>query len=191
MSHHRKSSSIRVRKDSLKTPPIPSSLTTSVGRNEVHGAFTPTAPAGHSLQCFADIRFVDDEDGWYYVYSTDATSDISSVTSTPPPTIRSSLRRTHHAPPIPSISRTYSDSSDSPTATLVGDSPRLKNQTIQLDPVFASLERNSKFCRSSMGCATCGKAGSDFPRCGKCGDMWCSRTCRLNGKARHQCKNMA
>lgn len=57
-----------------------------------------------------------------------------------------------------------------------------------LHPVLASLEQSSMF-RVQTACATCGKYGSNFPCCPKCGEKWCSRVCRLrkgNGK-RHIC----
>lgn len=57
-----------------------------------------------------------------------------------------------------------------------------------LHPVLESLERGSMF-RVKTACATCGQRGSNFPCCPKCGEMWCSRACRLrkgDGK-RHVC----
>ncbi|KAI0712180.1 hypothetical protein C8Q76DRAFT_797058 [Earliella scabrosa] len=57
-----------------------------------------------------------------------------------------------------------------------------------LHPVLEKLERASMF-RVQTACATCGKRGSNFPCCPKCGEMWCSRECRLKkavGK-RHVC----
>ena len=60
--------------------------------------------------------------------------------------------------------------------------------TPSLHPVLAGLERTSMF-RVKTACATCGERGSNFPCCPKCGEMWCSRACRLkkgDGK-RHVC----
>jgi hypothetical protein len=57
----------------------------------------------------------------------------------------------------------------------------------KLHPVLAQLERSSKFCKNKMECAACGKVGRDFPACGKCRKMWCSRECRLGGGKRHVC----
>ncbi|KAJ7598787.1 hypothetical protein C8J56DRAFT_915028 [Mycena floridula] len=79
---------------------------------------------------------------------------------------------------IPSISRTMSPGSSSkflpPTAT------RLSEQHLAV----RTAGRRDK----GSQCATCLKAGKEFPRCRKCGDMWCSRQCRVNGGARHRCK---
>ena len=56
-----------------------------------------------------------------------------------------------------------------------------------IHPILAKLERESKFCSQMMFCSTCGKPGHDYPRCGKCGVLWCSRTCRLVAGKRHIC----
>ena len=50
-----------------------------------------------------------------------------------------------------------------------------------LDPVLQAAERASKLLKSTVQCSTCGDRGKDFPRCGKCGEAWCSRQCRLKG----------
>ena len=56
-----------------------------------------------------------------------------------------------------------------------------------LHPALARAERSSKLCKGVMVCATCSKRGRDFPACGKCKKMWCSRECRLAGGKRHVC----
>jgi len=56
-----------------------------------------------------------------------------------------------------------------------------------LTPILAQLEKKSKLCRQKMHCSTCRKTGADFPRCGKCGESWCSRSCRLVEGKRHVC----
>jgi hypothetical protein len=56
-----------------------------------------------------------------------------------------------------------------------------------MHPILAKLERQSKLCTQMVYCSTCGKSGHDYPRCGKCGVMWCSRTCRLVAGKRHIC----
>ena len=71
------------------------------------------------------------------------------------------------------------------STTLINDRPALP----PLDAKLAAVERASKFCAKSLHCSCCGKVGSDFPRCGKCGEMWCSRQCRLS-KGRHYCDNL-
>ena len=100
---------------------------------------------------------------------------------------------------IPSICRTPSSDSGSeyfPTAPSSAGptTPTHTAATLpfarksELHPVLESLERTSMFSVQTA-CATCGKHGSNFPCCPKCGEMWCSRVCRLqkgNGK-RHIC----
>ncbi|KAF9533255.1 hypothetical protein CPB83DRAFT_539323 [Crepidotus variabilis] len=56
-----------------------------------------------------------------------------------------------------------------------------------LHPILAKLEKSSRFCTQTIYCSTCGKSGSDYPRCAKCGEQWCSRSCRLVGGKRHVC----
>ena len=59
-----------------------------------------------------------------------------------------------------------------------------------LHPALAAVERSSRLLKQSIRCAACGDVGKDFPRCGKCGEAWCSRECRvksLAGKKRHVC----
>ncbi|TFK91108.1 hypothetical protein K466DRAFT_515938 [Polyporus arcularius HHB13444] len=65
---------------------------------------------------------------------------------------------------------------------------RKSGDCLTLHPVLEDLERSSMF-RVRTACATCGIRGSNFPTCPKCGEMWCSRVCRLqksDGK-RHIC----
>lgn len=114
------------------------------------------------------------------------------------------------SPDLPSICRTpstysYSESDYFPTApssagpptpvhtaaTLppsAGAAAACRKSKESLHPVLEGLERASLF-RVRTACATCGKYGSNFPCCLKCGEMWCSRACRLqkgDGK-RHVC----
>ncbi|KAI0670804.1 hypothetical protein C8Q78DRAFT_1032040 [Trametes maxima] len=106
--------------------------------------------------------------------------------------------------PLPSICRTpssYSGSEYFPTApssagpaTPVHTAATLPvaRKSESLHPVLENLERTSLFCVQTA-CATCGKGGSNFPCCPRCGEMWCSRACRLqrgNGK-RHICSRSA
>ncbi|KAL4069873.1 hypothetical protein V8B97DRAFT_554860 [Scleroderma yunnanense] len=55
-----------------------------------------------------------------------------------------------------------------------------------LHPVLEALERRSRLSCQSQ-CSTCLKLGRDYPRCGRCGQMWCSRECRLQGGKKHIC----
>ena len=109
------------------------------------------------------------------------TASPSSPSS--PLSIKSSLSS------IPSISRTSSSFSASdalserkPKASLAGEGRHNK-----LHPVLAACEKMSRVSSQAV-CSTCMKPGYDYPRCAKCGDMWCSRACRLrDGVKRHIC----
>lgn len=101
--------------------------------------------------------------------------------------------------PIPSICRTpssYSESEYFPTAPSSAgpatpvhsnvSSPQLQNKALR--PILEALEDASKF-RVETPCASCGKVGSNYPCCPRCGEMWCSRACRVRTTAgkRHVC----
>ncbi|KAF9013518.1 hypothetical protein BDQ17DRAFT_1343584 [Cyathus striatus] len=98
-------------------------------------------------------------------------------------------------PVIPSISRTQIPYAQPyPVSTTTSSSayslrPDLEPRT-DLHPVLASLERKSKLCARRVHCSTCKKPGTDYPRCAKCGEMWCSRECRLHGGKRHMCSSV-
>ncbi|KAF8807121.1 hypothetical protein BYT27DRAFT_7189209 [Phlegmacium glaucopus] len=86
------------------------------------------------------------------------------------------------SPEIPYITRTPSPTS--PSSSMISH-----NVHSDLHPILARLEKKSKLCTKKVYCSTCGKAGSDFPRCGKCGEFWCSRSCRLVEGKRHVCSS--
>lgn len=94
-------------------------------------------------------------------------------------------------PPFPSsplagrTTSTSSLSSASDSQTLI-DAP-FSYPASSLDPILASVEQKSKFCRKTMDCSNCRKSGVNFPRCPRCGDMWCSRECRVGEGKRHVC----
>jgi len=74
-------------------------------------------------------------------------------------------------------------------------SPPMTNKTSHrspsgLHPILAKLERDSRICTKMVSCSTCKKFGQDFPRCGKCDAMWCSRPCRLVSGKRHICPSI-
>lgn len=72
-------------------------------------------------------------------------------------------------------------SHDSPPASPLGDN------ISTLCPILEAIENASKLsCRTV--CVTCLKTGRDFPHCPRCGDMWCSRECRMQGGKRHVCR---
>lgn len=104
------------------------------------------------------------------------------------------------SPTIPSFSRTTSSSSVSgfTSPSFASSSKTLLNrhelrpencrtQTDELNPILAKLERKSKLLTQKVYCATCQKVGSDYPKCGRCNAMWCSRECRMYGGKRHIC----
>ncbi|KAG2361707.1 hypothetical protein BDR07DRAFT_29616 [Suillus spraguei] len=72
-------------------------------------------------------------------------------------------------------------SHDSPPASPLGDN------ISTLCPILEAIENASKLsCRTV--CVTCLKIGRDFPHCPRCGDVWCSRECRMQGGKRHVCR---
>lgn len=97
--------------------------------------------------------------------------------------------------PIPHITRTLTyhsvQRSPHPTSSAiftVQEIPEPHIAKTTLHPVLANLERKSKLISPKADyCSTCKKPGRDFPRCGKCQNMWCSRECRLMGGRRHFC----
>jgi len=62
-----------------------------------------------------------------------------------------------------------------------------RTQSNELDPILAKLERKSRLLTKRTSCVTCNKVGSDYPKCGRCEAMWCSRECRMVGGKRHVC----
>ncbi|KAH0586284.1 hypothetical protein H2248_007531 [Termitomyces sp. 'cryptogamus'] len=98
------------------------------------------------------------------------------------------------SPSIPSFSRTASippDSSFTSTRTssslIEANHTHFRTGSNELDPILAKVERKSKLLAKKVYCSTCNKAGSDYPKCGRCDAMWCSRECRMFGGKRHLC----
>ncbi|KAF8194162.1 hypothetical protein BJ912DRAFT_959603 [Pholiota molesta] len=159
--------------------------------HEAYGSFIPVRSAASSLQNVALYvsppitramrrrRRVTFEDKCSYSSSgRDDDDSSSSSTSSAIPYI---TRTTHHSP---------SFSPSSPASTSTSSSPSTSppaSPTEELHPILARLEQKSRFCAQLVQCSTCRKQGSDFPRCPKCGDMWCSRACRLVSGTRHTC----
>lgn len=109
-----------------------------------------------------------------------------------------SRTRTPSLHSIPSFSRTQSPELTTepelesplvgtPSSTTSLLHPRSRCSTLSLDPQslpsldprLARLEKRSRL-KKPITCIVCQKVGDDFPRCGKCGLAWCSRSCRLN-----------
>lgn len=125
----------------------------------------------------------------YDKHRSTATSDSDSDNATSPTSISS----------IPSICRTpstYSESEYFSTAPSSAgpvtpvhsrpSSPKMSHKNLR--PILEALEDASRF-RVKTACASCRKAGSNFPCCPRCGEMWCSRECRVRstGGKRHVC----
>ncbi|KAH8104611.1 hypothetical protein BXZ70DRAFT_598566 [Cristinia sonorae] len=91
-------------------------------------------------------------------------------------------------------SRTSSTASLSTASSSEGpETPRAHSPLMtppqELHRSLSDLEDTSKF-RIPARCATCKRPGSNFPCCPKCGDMWCSRHCRMVGGqgGKHSCQ---
>lgn len=163
------------------------------------GSFSPTASPRHSLQallvantlvadsCFPSSRVS-------HPLSSAGPSDSNSSKDLP-----QDLSSLPNSPTLPSICRTpssYTDSEYFPTAPSSAGpatparevSPSPKGKQRSLHPALESLEGSSKLS-VKMCCATCQVAGTNFPSCPRCGEMWCSRQCRLQGTGgkRHAC----
>ncbi|KAH9942875.1 hypothetical protein B0H21DRAFT_505985 [Amylocystis lapponica] len=176
----------RSRKSTYR-PLVPSALSCAISLptpDAAEGSFTPTGSPRHSLRSILAV----DTSGTARSPGRaggDLTCDTSVQSSSP------------DSPTVPSICRTPSSERDSdyfPTAPSsagpvtpihsADHSPRPFFES--LHPVLESLEDESKF-RVKTFCATCKKAGSNFPCCPRCGDKWCSRACRLQGGKKHVC----
>ncbi|TFK91110.1 hypothetical protein K466DRAFT_342874 [Polyporus arcularius HHB13444] len=86
--------------------------------------------------------------------------------------------------PTPSI-----DSVDTASSSEAPATPRTNSILAHELPASSSLEeleRTSRF-RVPCVCTSCKRAGSNFPSCAKCGDVWCSRDCRVGTAGTHAC----
>ena len=65
----------------------------------------------------------------------------------------------------------------------------LLSSSQELHRSLSELEHTSRF-RIPTRCVTCKRSGANFPCCPKCGDMWCSRHCRMAGgkDGKHSCQ---
>ncbi|KAF8842173.1 hypothetical protein BDN67DRAFT_966162 [Paxillus ammoniavirescens] len=152
------------------------------GHTNAYGSFTTTVPAAFWLRThlklnIPNLRRPD------YDYDTPPDSPLSFfhplTSSRRSPSITRTLS-TDYDWDGPSTS---SPSSPSPSAPA---SPQMDNKHTGLRPVLETVERSSRLSYRTV-CATCMKTGRDFPRCARCGDMWCSRECRLQGGKKHVC----
>ncbi|KAF7778986.1 hypothetical protein Agabi119p4_3331 [Agaricus bisporus var. burnettii] len=76
----------------------------------------------------------------------------------------------------------------SPNSNSNSPSSHTTHSTLIMNPILAKLERESKLCGVQMTCSTCGKIGRGYPCCGRCGELWCSRECRIGGMKKHVCR---
>jgi len=179
---------------SFQPPLLEKTVPARTSSHLVYGSFGPTASAQDSLShirrlslggkgsnVFSSSSLVRHNPPWH---DEDADSPLSSGVS---------------SPVIPSIMRTSSSSTldDGLPSPLLPSMPYVHQNLVapsrkgkakdEMNPILARLERKSRLLCQKAQCATCGKTGADFPRCGRCSMMWCSRECRMSGGKRHVC----
>ncbi|PPR01744.1 hypothetical protein CVT24_001565 [Panaeolus cyanescens] len=153
---------------------------------EAYGSFVPVRSATASLKGFASLSSLP---------TTHAKPKRKRVTFVDPlssPQKWPQDDNDNEAPlQVPFITRTLSPPPVCPPSPISSTSSMINadqpDPNPDLHPILARLEKKSKLCMQKSQCATCHKTGSDFPRCGKCNQMWCSRQCRLVGGKRHVC----
>ncbi|OCH91841.1 hypothetical protein OBBRIDRAFT_886648 [Obba rivulosa] len=176
------------------TPPV---LEAAVSNCESLGSFTPTSCPRQSLLSLLAPGPVPPTPRYSHELSRSTpwvpfTEESGRSSPSPPPSTLDS--------PIPSICRTPSEDNGSdyfpsapssagpstPAHSICGSPRHLRTKS--LHTVLESLEDASKF-HVQASCATCKKVGNNFPCCPRCGEMWCSRECRLKGgsRKRHVC----
>jgi len=176
--------------------------TATIGSYNASGSFSPTASARVSLMSLKGPSASRKRPSldrisvplWHGDVASRSRAPQSPDTDSPSPpssplSINSSLSS------IPSISRTSSSFSALDVRSARDSTKRRSKAPLQeaegrcneLHPVLAACEKMSKVSSQAV-CATCRKPGYDYPRCAKCGEMWCSRACRLrDGRKRHVC----
>ncbi|KAI6147112.1 hypothetical protein BKA82DRAFT_808166 [Pisolithus tinctorius] len=147
----------------------------SEGITNVYGSFTATIPAADWMRASLKINIpATGKQRYTGIHWDNDTPPDSPLSFSPTGSCRS-----------PSISR-MSLPPDSPWGDFHGNLPSPPAEAQKLHPVLETLEKKSRLSCSSQ-CSTCLKPGRDFPRCGRCGQMWCSRGCRLQGGKKHVC----
>ncbi|KAF9468535.1 hypothetical protein BDZ94DRAFT_1245605 [Collybia nuda] len=158
---------------------------------EAYGSFIPTAPARNSLQYVSKLTVLSStrppglsfhsyRKRSEFVWIEDCDSPLSS--GLPSPTIPS-ISRTASSSSIPS--QNHNDLVSPVMLPRIHES--IAGHTSDINPILAKLEKKSRLLNQKVYCATCNKPGSDYPKCGRCNDMWCSRECRMYGGKRHVC----
>lgn len=92
---------------------------------------------------------------------------------------------------VPSFASLETISSSEGPETPRGHSPLnspLPPHAHALSPSLSYLEKQSRL-RVPGQCVSCKRTGHNFPSCPACGDMWCSRECRVRATAgsKHIC----
>jgi len=150
------------------------------GHTNVYGSFTTTVPAALWLRTHLrlDIPVLGICRGMQ--------RDIDSDNDSPPDSPLSFFHSASGSSRSPSISRTLMADFGWGSTSLPSPSPSNDDNPAKLHPVLEAVERGSKLsCRTI--CFTCRKAGTNFPRCPRCDETWCSRACRLQGGKKHSC----
>jgi len=137
-------------------------------KHEVWGSFTPSRSATASLREFISVS---------------PSPKRRRTSSHDIETYWEDLEPSSPKPKVPYITRTLSPSPP------ISSSSSIHHVRSDLHPILAQLEGKSRLCTQKVYCSTCRKAGTDFPHCGKCGEIWCSRPCRLVGGKRHLCSS--
>ncbi|KAF9267449.1 hypothetical protein L218DRAFT_688735 [Marasmius fiardii PR-910] len=163
-------------------------------RAEAFGAFAPTSSASSSLLCVVNSnhpwpatltrryksrrhrRSASHHDR-HETYNDSPSSPTSSISSIPCISRASLYDDDEFSSPASMSSTDLLDDLSSPQ-------PPLPKSDMK---ILYALEKKSRLCTHRAQCSTCGKLGSDFPRCGKCGELWCSRSCRLRDGTKHIC----
>ncbi|KAJ7156900.1 hypothetical protein C8R43DRAFT_408759 [Mycena crocata] len=181
------------------------STSLSAARAAAAGAFTLTGcaraallglgppsntPHGESLSSYTDSYFPDPYDEYSHTRMAHSYSDkYDDMPASPACSVGS----------VPSISRTASpfEGERAPIPPGWGvrsarrtrarspqrersQEPHSRREPTRIHPVLDTLERGSRLGTGRVFCAGCKKAGSNFPRCTRCAQMWCSRACRTS-----------
>ncbi|KAJ7104343.1 hypothetical protein B0H15DRAFT_942339 [Mycena belliarum] len=150
------------------------------------GAFTLTGSARASLQCFSpDHPLLSGEFSPTHGY-IDPAARLPMPGDSPPASPACSFAS------IPALSRTSAafataeGSKEGQERTGLGLGPQTMRRTqTRIHPVLYALERDSRMGTGRVACAGCTAKGTNFPRCKKCSQVWCSRECRLSSV--HRC----
>ena len=145
------------------------------GFTTVYGSFTTTTSAAECLRASLKIK-IPRRTPYARTHCDNDTPPDSPLCS-----------ESHRSPSISRMSLPSDSEWIEPMSSEVPTQPPSPSTEKQnLHPVLEALEQRSRLsCRSQ--CSTCLKFGRDYPRCGRCGQMWCSRECRLQGGKKHIC----